>query len=213
MTPQHLRLWTHERTSGITRNLDELETIEFADVFGTITEDLHSTRYTQVCFIGTEGEQAEQHDHGTIDQVAGDPDMERGGGSPEEADREADPPEQIPLPGHPESRPYTVNHEVGINVFEITDSVDMRSSTLDAVCMGVTHVQVWVERKSDCSSPSFHTRLQAFVCNWSRRARWPRLVRNDRGTHDRGVYSSILIKSCGLAMPEKISGVGRDMSK
>ena len=43
VTLEHLRLWTHERTPGIPRNLDDLETIEIADVLGTITEDLHST--------------------------------------------------------------------------------------------------------------------------------------------------------------------------
>ena len=103
VTPEHLRLWTHERIPGIQRNLDDLETIEFADVLATIAEDLHLTRCAQVCFTGTEDDQAEQHDHGTIDEVLGDPDMERGGDAPEEADREADPLEQIPLLGHPES--------------------------------------------------------------------------------------------------------------
>ena len=147
--------------------------------------------------------------------------MERGGDAPEEADRAADPPGQIPLLGLPESRPFSFNHEVGIDVFEIIDSVDMRSSTLEAVCMGVTYVQAWVERQSDCSAPSFHTRLQDFDCDWSRRAGWSRPLRFDRGTHDGGVFSSILIKNgvmirpAGLEMPERISRMGRrcDMSK
>ena len=201
--------------------MDDLETIGLADVFGTIAEDLHSTRCAQVCFTGTEDDQAEQHDHGTIGEVLGDPDMEREGDAPEEADREADPPEQIPLLGHPESRPCTFNHEVGIDVFKIIDSVGMRSSTLDAVCMGVTYVQVWVERKSDCGSPSFHTRLQASAYGWSRQTGWPRLVRCDRRTHDRGVFSStpikngVMIRSAGLETPEQISRIERrgDMFK
>ena len=104
MTPEHLRLWTHERTPGIPRNLDDLEAIEFADVLGTVAEELHLTRCAQVCFTGTEDDQAEQDDHGTIDEVLGDPDTERGGDAPEEADRLL---EQMPLPGHPESRPYS----------------------------------------------------------------------------------------------------------
>ena len=101
MTPEHLRFWTLERTPGIPRNMGDLETIEFADVLGTIAEDLHLTRCAQVCSTGTEDDQAEQHDQGTLDEVLGDPDMERGGDALEEVDREADPPEQIPLPGHP----------------------------------------------------------------------------------------------------------------
>ena len=63
--------------------------------------------------------------------------------------KEADPPEQIPFLGYPESRPYSCNHEVGMDVFEIIDSVSKRFLTLDAVCVGVACVRVWVERESD----------------------------------------------------------------
>ena len=200
-TPEHLRLRSHERTSSIPRNLDDLESIEFANVLGTIAEDIHLTRCAQVCFTGTEDDQTEQHDQGTIDEVLGDPDIERGEDAPEEGDLKAGPPEQIPLPGHPEYRPYMFNHEVGIDAFEIIDSVDMRSSTSDAVCMGVTYVQVRIERKSDCSSPSFHTRLQAFVYDWSRQTGWSRLVRYEQETHDGGVSSSVLIKNGVMIRP------------
>ena len=103
VTPEHLRLRSHERTPGIPRNVKDLETIEFADVVGTIAEDLHLTRCAQVCFTGTEEDQAQQHDPETADKVLGDQDMEQGGDALEEADREADLLEQIPLPGHPES--------------------------------------------------------------------------------------------------------------
>ena len=87
---ENLRLWAHERTPSIPRNVDDLETVEFADVLGAIAEDQHLTRCSQVCFTGTDDDQAEQHDHGTIDEVLGDQDMEQGGDAPEEADREAD---------------------------------------------------------------------------------------------------------------------------
>ena len=43
---------------------------------------------------------AEQHDHGTIDEVLGDQDMQEEGDVLDEAVREADLLEQIPLPGH-----------------------------------------------------------------------------------------------------------------
>ena len=161
VTPEHLRSWTLDRIPGILRNLDDLETNEFADVLGTIVEDLHLTRCVPVCFTGTEDE---QHDHGTIDEVLGNPDMDQGGDAAEEADREAHLPEHIPLPSLSESRPCTFNHEVGINVFEISDSIDMCASTPGAVRMGVAYVQVRFEKKSDCSSPLFRTRLRAFVC-------------------------------------------------
>ena len=69
---------------------------------GTLTGDLHSQRCAQVCFTGTEEDQAEQHDHETVDEVLEDQVMEQGGDALEEADREADLLEQIPLLGRKE---------------------------------------------------------------------------------------------------------------
>ena len=102
-TFEHLRLWAHERTPGIPRNVDGLDTIEFADLLGTIADDQHFARCAQVCFADTEEDQVEQHDQGTIDEVVEDQDVEGGGDALEEADREADLPEQMPLLGHPVS--------------------------------------------------------------------------------------------------------------
>ena len=64
----------------------------------------HLTRCAQVCFAGTEEDQAEQHDQGTIDEVLGEQDVEEGGDALEKADREADLLEQMPLPGHQSQR-------------------------------------------------------------------------------------------------------------
>ena len=83
--------------------MNDLETVEFADVLGSIAEDKHVTQCAQICFTGTEEDQAERHDQGTIDEVLGGQDMEGGGDVLEEADREADLLEQMPLSGHPES--------------------------------------------------------------------------------------------------------------
>ena len=102
-TLDNLRLWAHERTLGIPRHADDLEAVEFADVLDSIAEDQHLTRCAQVCFTGTEEDQAERHDQGTIDEIPEDQDMEEGGCVLEEADREADLLEQMPLPGYPES--------------------------------------------------------------------------------------------------------------
>ena len=49
--------------------MEDLETVEFADVLGAIAEDHHLTRRAQACFTGTEEDQGERHDHGTIDEV------------------------------------------------------------------------------------------------------------------------------------------------
>ena len=144
--------------------------------------------------------------------------MKQGGDGLEEADREADLLEQIPLPGHPESekerlaswlrlprrarvairrlqrnlrhppkealaqmlraarapqdnikaecdntkprptthkasppRPYTFNHEVGVDVFEIIDPVGVCFSVSDAICVGPSYDQAWIVRESDCN--------------------------------------------------------------
>ena len=102
-TLENLRLWAQERTPDVPRNVDDLETVEFTDLLGAIAEDQHLTRCAQVCFTGTEEDQAEQHDHGTINEVLGDQDMEGRGDVLEEADGEAALLEQMPLLGHPES--------------------------------------------------------------------------------------------------------------
>ena len=99
MALESLRLCAHERTPGIRRNVEDLETVELADVLGAIVEDHHLTRCAQVCFTGTKENQTEQHDHGTIDVVLGDQDTEEGRDVLDEADLL----EQIPLPGHQES--------------------------------------------------------------------------------------------------------------
>ena len=39
-----LRLWAHERSPGIQRNVEDLKSAELADVLGAIVEDRHLTR-------------------------------------------------------------------------------------------------------------------------------------------------------------------------
>ena len=42
-----LRLWAHERTLGVPRNVDDLQSAEFADIIGAIAEDRHLTQFAQ----------------------------------------------------------------------------------------------------------------------------------------------------------------------
>ena len=77
-----------------------------------------------------------------------------------------------------QSRPYTFNDEVGVDLIEIVDSVGMRFSILNAVCMGSTYDQAWIVRESETlGSPSSRACPRAFVHGWRRWAGWPRLVR------------------------------------
>ena len=65
--------------------------------------------------------------------------------------------------------PCTFNHEVGVDVLEVVDSVGMRFSILNAVCMGTTYDQAWIVRGCETlGSPSSHACLRAFVHSWTR---------------------------------------------
>ena len=57
----------------------------------------------QVCFTSTEESQTERHDRGTSDEVLVDQDIDEKGDALEEANREAEQLEHIPLEGYPES--------------------------------------------------------------------------------------------------------------
>ena len=136
-------------------------------------------------FKGTEDDQDERHDQGTINKVLGDTDTERGGDAPEEADRGAGLPEQIPLPSHPEFRPETSHHGMRIDTFEISDSGDVRSSTLDAIYTKLNTFKYALTESLIATLHHTHTCLHIFhvplvTSNW--------LV--DRGTHDREIFSS-----------------------
>ena len=82
--------------------------------------------------------------------------------------------------------------------------------------MGTTYDQAWIARESEnLGSPSSHLCLRVFVHGWTRWAGWPKLIRCDRGTHNRGVFGSTLSKSgvairpAGLEAPEQIGRVER----
>ena len=53
-TLEILRLWAHERTLGVPRNVNDLETIDFAEKLGTIAAYQHLTRCVQACLAGAE---------------------------------------------------------------------------------------------------------------------------------------------------------------
>ena len=58
VTLESLRLLAHERTLRIPRNVEDLETVEFADVVGAIAEDHYLTPCAQENFTGTEEDQS-----------------------------------------------------------------------------------------------------------------------------------------------------------
>ena len=113
-------------------------------------------------------------------------------------------------------RPHIFNHEVGVDVFEIVDSIGMCFSILNAVRMGTTYDQAWIVRESESlGSSSSRACLRAFAHGWTRWAGWPKPLRCDRRTHNRGVFGSTLAKNglaispAGLEAPEQIGRVER----
>ena len=99
-------------------------------------------------------------------------------------------------------------------MFEIVGSIGMRFSILIVVCMESTYDQAWIV-ESPSGSPSSHACLRVFVHGWTRWTGWPKLVRCDRGKHNRGVIGStpakngVAIRLAGLEVPEQIGRVER----
>jgi len=113
-------------------------------------------------------------------------------------------------------KPYTFNHEVGIDVFEVKDAAGAFYDILNAVDFGTTYDQAWIVRHGDTHGvPSSKSCLQAFDKGWVRWAGWPKLIACDRGTHNRGAFNqmcsmkSVPIRPAGLESPEKIGRVER----
>ena len=101
---------------------------------------------------------------------------------------------------------------MGVDVFEIVDSVGKRSSILNAVCMGTTYDQAWIVRESESlGSPLSHACLRA-LHGWTRWAGCPRLVRCDRRTHNTGVFSSILAKNDQAWIVRESESLGSPLS-
>ena len=65
----------HQRTPGTPRKVDDLQSVEFANIVGAIADDLPLTECTQICFVVTWEDQSEPHDQGTIDDFLGKQEM------------------------------------------------------------------------------------------------------------------------------------------
>ena len=107
VTLENLRLWAHERTPDIPRNVDDLETVECADVLGAIAEDQHLTRCAQVCSQVQKRIKPNSAIRERLTKFWEIKDTEQGGDAPKKADREDDLLEQMSLPRSPRIRERT----------------------------------------------------------------------------------------------------------
>ena len=92
ITSNRLRLWAHERTPAVPRNVGDLQ---------SVAEDLHWTRCAHVCFGRTEEAHSEPHDQGTIDNSVEGQDSDDLWDTTRAVDAEAEHLVLIPHAGHP----------------------------------------------------------------------------------------------------------------
>jgi len=113
-------------------------------------------------------------------------------------------------------KPYTFNHEVGVDVLEVKDAAGTFYDILNVVDYGTTFQQAFVVREAETNGvPSSASCLDAFHKGWVRPYGWPRFVAADRGTHNRGVFNQtlskkgVLVNPAALESPEMIGRVER----
>lgn len=111
-------------------------------------------------------------------------------------------------------RPYVFNDCIGLDVFEIYDSVGTRYSALNMICQGTTFQLVYI-LKSGGGQPSSRACLDAMLNTWIIWAGYPKEVVVDRGLHNRGTFSrhlaahGVTIKQAGLEGAEQIGRTER----
>ena len=113
-------------------------------------------------------------------------------------------------------KPYTFNHEVGIDVLEVKDASGTFYDILNVVDYGTTFEQAFIVRSADVNGvPSSSACLDAFEKGWVRPYGWPRFVAGDRGMHNRGVFyhtlstKGVRFNPAALESPEQIGRVER----
>ena len=83
--------------------------------------------------------------------------------------------------------PYTFNHIVGLDAFELKDCSEARYHVLHCVCHGSTFQVAEVLGEAKGVPPS-HLCLQAFLRMWVNWAGVPDRITVDRGTHNKGIF-------------------------
>ena len=113
-------------------------------------------------------------------------------------------------------KPYTFNHELGVDVLEIKDASGTFFDILNVVDYGTTFEQAFIVREAETNGvPSSASCLEAFEQGWVKPFGWPKFVAADRGMHNRGVFYStltskgVLFNPAALESPEQIGRVER----
>ena len=113
-------------------------------------------------------------------------------------------------------KPYSFNHEIGVDVLDIKDTAGTIFDILNVVDYGSTFQQAFIVREAEVhGQPTSSSCLDAFVKGWVRPFGWPKLLAADRGLHNRGVFWQTLSKKgvrfnpVPLESPEQLGRVER----
>jgi hypothetical protein len=114
-------------------------------------------------------------------------------------------------------KPYTFNHEIGIDVLEAKDAAGTFYDILNVVDNRTTFEQAFIVRVADVNGvPSSSACLEAFEKGWVRPYGWPKFTAADRGTHNRSVFNHTLsqkgvrINPAALESAEQIGRVEKE---
>ena len=88
-------------------------------------------------------------------------------------------------------KPYTFNHCVGVDVFELHDYEGARHSYFNVLCLG-TKYQVVGYLGTLTGPPTSEQCLDMFNSIWAVWAGYPKEVHADRGLHNRGQFARFL---------------------
>ena len=116
------------------------------------------------------------------------------------------------------AKPYEFNNTIGIDINYITDCEGKIFQFLNIVCCG-TDFQIEVPIRSGKGQPTSRECYDALQTNWIQPFGYPKVLRCDRGLHNRGVLShelavaGVQVSNAGLEAPYQIGKGERDTDR
>jgi hypothetical protein len=112
-------------------------------------------------------------------------------------------------------KPYEFNHTVGVDVNNIIDTEGSSFQLMNIVCVG-TSLQIEIPMQCAHGMPSSKLCLDTFMEQWVAHYGYPKVIRCDRGLHNRGVFykemdaAGVQVTNIGLETPYQIGKVERE---
>ena len=111
-------------------------------------------------------------------------------------------------------KPYEINHTVGIDINYLHDAQGETIQFLNMVDLG-TDYQVEYAMRIGSGQPTSHECYTTFMDKWISQFRYPKVLRCDRGLHNRGVFyknlnvAGVQVTNIGREAPYQIGKVER----